>query len=240
MAWAAMNPNSSRAQTSAVLYDLQSHRPRLAAARLNLALPEHPNDVQISLNLISAECRLGIVSPSTLIAARKAMGVDRAGGDVVFNWFEETLPLVKEHTCHGLDYADLQDMLNYVGTMPLWRDHVALRINLFHMRGSLALAEDKPKEALRAFDYSLAQMPQPATALRQAAALATAGFPELGLTHLDYFESLPPRRVRGYTMVRIHAWVLHQQGWWKSETAHLRKTLEDDAASKVAGGAIGA
>jgi len=95
-------------------------------------------------------------------------------------------------------------------------------------------------EALRAFDYSLAQMPQPATALRQAAALATAGFPELGLTHLDYFESLPPRRVRGYTMVRIHAWVLHQQGWWKSETAHLRKTLEDDAASKVAGGAIGA
>lgn len=230
--WAAINVNSSRAQTSAALYDLQTGRPRLAAARLQLALPKHPNDVQISLNLITAECRMGKVNPEVLSAAVRAMGIDRAGGDVAFHWFGDALALVKQHSCHGLDYASLQNMLDSVSRTSLWRNHVALRINLFHMRGSLALAQQEPKQALLHFNQALAEMPQPASALRQAASLGAAGYPDLGLEHLEYFETLPLNPGHGYSMSRIHEWVLRRQGYWHRELNSLRRTLTADALTK--------
>jgi len=230
--WAAINPDSSRAQTSAALYDLQSGRPRLAAARLSLALPKHPDDVQISLNLITAECRMGEVNPETLATARKALGIDRAGGEVAFNWFGEALTMVKQHACRGLDYTSLQNMLNHVWHTTLWRNHVSLRINWFHMRGSLALAQKQPTQALLDFNQALAEMPQPASALRQAASLGAAGYPDLGLTHLSYFETLPMPSWHGYSMSRVHASILRRQGYWQHELNRLRKILAADALSK--------
>jgi tetratricopeptide (TPR) repeat protein len=234
--WAAINPDSSRAQTSAALYDLQAGRPRLAAARLRIALREHPDDAQISLNLITAECRMGAVSPDTLKTAESALRVDRAGGQVVFNWFGEALALVEHDACRGIDHTGLQDMLDDASNTSLWRNHVALRINLFHMRGTLALSEQRPKEALRDFDQALAEMPQPGSALRQAASLAAAGYPELGLKHLDYFETLPTSRWHGYAMSRIHAWVLERQGYWPHEIERLRSSLAADTLIKIRNG----
>jgi tetratricopeptide (TPR) repeat protein len=231
--WAAINPNSSRAQTSAALYDLQAGRPRLAAARLRIALREHPDDAQISLNLITAECRMGVVNPATLNAAENALGVDRAGGQVVFNWFSEALVLVKRHACRGLDHTSLQHVLDYVWNTSLWHNHVALRINLYHMRGILALSQQEPQVAMRDFNQALAERPQPAGALRQAASLAAAGYPELGLKHLDYFETLPTTQWHGYSMSRIHAWVLERQGYWRHEIDRLRSSLAADAQAKV-------
>jgi tetratricopeptide (TPR) repeat protein len=234
--WAAINPNSPRAQTSAALYDLQAGHPRLAAARLRIALREHSDDAQISLNLITAECRMGSVDPSTVNAAKMAIGVDRAAGQVIFNWFGEALALVDRNACRGLDRTSLRNMLDYAWNTSLWRNHVALRINLFHMRGTLALSQQRPKEALRDFNQALAEMPQPATALRQAASLAAAGYPDLGLKHLDYFETLPTIPWHGYSMSHIHAWVLKRQGYWRHEIDRLRSALAADARAKVRSG----
>jgi len=230
--WAAINPESPRAQTNAALYDLAHDRPRLAAARLQLALTRHPGSVQIPVNLVTAECRLGSVDPDILAAARHAMAHTGGGGTVSFHWFNQALGMVRAGNCRGLDFAVLQSMLDAARSNPHWRKRPGLQQDLDHLQGELDLAAGKPAQALAAFDRALAVWPRPEVALQQAAYLGSHGFPREGLQHLDYSATLPPGPKPGFGMPRIHAWVLREQGWWRNETARLRTTLESDAVAK--------
>lgn len=237
--WAAINHGSARAQTNAALYDMAHGRPRLAAARLRLALPQHPDDVQIPINLIGAECALGAVQPQTLAAANAALARTRLGGQVAFHWFNEALGLTSRHACVGLDFAALQATLDAARHNPNWRDEAGRQQDLDHLQGQLDLAEGKPEAALQAFNRALAAAPSPGSALEQAAYLGARGYPRLGLAHLDFFATLPPARKPPFGMARIHAWVLDRQGWWPKELAYLRGNLqsgalESDAAAKAA------
>lgn len=227
--WAAVNPDSARAQTSDALYNLQSGRPRLAAARLRLALHVHPDDLQIPVNLITAECRLGAVRPATLAAARVALANDRRGGEVAFHWFGEALAMIAKHSCIGLDYSDLQILLDAAQRNPNWGQYVAVQANLLNLQGTLDLAERRPTHALGEFNRALEKLPRPETALSQAATLAVAGYPSLGLAHLNYLATLPPPSKPGFGMPRIHAWVLQRQGYWQHEVVYLRRSLESSA-----------
>ena len=231
--WAALNPDSARAQTSAALYDLQNDRPRLAAARLRLAMPRHPDEVQIPVNLITAEFQLGAVRPETLAAARTALASDHVGGAVAFNWFGDALASVEKHACSGLDYATLQGMLDAAKRNPYWQKQAGLRANLLHLEGTLAMARHEPAVALKDFDLALVQVPHPDVALSQAATLASAGYPELGLKHLAYLDTLPAPHKTGFSMSRIHAWVLQRQGYWRHETAYLRTALDAGANAET-------
>ncbi|MGH8146215.1 MAG: tetratricopeptide repeat protein, partial [Rhodanobacteraceae bacterium] len=230
--WAAINPDSARAQTNAALYDMSHDRPRLAAARLRLSLPRHPHDIQAPINLIGAECKLGAVHPQTLAAAEDALAHTRVGGEAAFKWFNEALTMASTHACKGLDFAALQATLDAARRNPHWRDEKGRQQDLAHLQGELDLAEGKPRQALDRFNHALAVSPKPGAALQQAAYLGAHGFPHEGLQHLDYFASLPRGPKPGFGMPRIHAWILREQGWWQKETAYLRKTLKTDAAAK--------
>jgi hypothetical protein len=233
--WAAINPDSARAQANAALYDMAHDAPRLAAARLRLSMPKHPNDIQAPINLIAAECKLGAVQPQTLAAAEKTLARTRVGGQAAFNWFNEALTMASGNSCAGLDFAALQAILDAARRNPHWRDKPGRQQDLDHLQGELDLAEGEPKQALSSFNRALAAAPNPGSALQQAAYLGATGHPKLGLAHLDYFATLPPGPKPGIGMPRIHAWVLRQQDWWPSETAQLRRTLEEDAAAKQGG-----
>ncbi|WHZ19245.1 MAG: hypothetical protein OJF55_001394 [Rhodanobacteraceae bacterium] len=232
--WAAINPDSARAQANAALYDMQHDRPRLAAARLRLSLPRHPDDIQAPINLIGAECKLGAVQPQTLARAEFALAHTRVGGQAAFNWFNEALDMASHHACSGLDFAALQATLDAARRNPRWQDQPGRRQDLDHLQGELDLAEGKPDAALQAFNRALAASSDPGAALQQAAYLGAHGYPRLGLDHLDYFDTLPPGPKPGVGMPRIHAWVLRKQGWWETETAYLRRTLVQDAKAKAA------
>jgi tetratricopeptide (TPR) repeat protein len=238
--WAAINPDSARAQTSAALYDMQHDRPRLAAARLRLSLPRHPEDIQAPINLIGAECKSGAVQPQTLARAEFALARTRLGGMAAFKWFDEALDMATRHACSGLDFVALQATLDAARRNPFWQGQPGRQQDLDHMQGQLNLAEGKPEAALQAFNRALAAAPGPGSALAQAAYLGAHGYPQLGLDHLDYFDTLPSGPKPGVGMPRIHAWVLREQGWWKTETDYLRKTLEKDAKAKTAKNVSGA
>jgi hypothetical protein len=232
--WAAINPDSARAQANAALYDLAHASPRLAAARLRLSMPKHPDDIQAPINLIGAECKLGRVRSKTLSAAEYALARTRVGGQAAFSWFSEALVMASNHTCVGLDFTALQATLAAARRNPHWRNKPGRQQDLDHLQGQLDLAEGHPEKALASFNRALAAAPKPGPALQQAAYLGSRGYPRLGLAHLDYFATLPPGPKPGIGMPRIHAWVLREQGWWEKETAHLRETLEQDAKAKAA------
>lgn len=233
LVWAALNPDSARAQTNAAQYDMQHDRPRLAAARLRNALDEHPHDLQIPVNLIGAECRLDRLRPQSLQAARRALATSRVGGTLGFNWFNSAIEMAENHRCRGLDFAEVQFLLDAAKTNPYWRKVPGRQQDLAHLQGMLDLAEGKPKQALREFDRALALEPRPGAALEQAAILGSHGQPELGLEHLDYFAKLPPPPTSGWGMAQLHAWVLRHQHYWQNETARLRSTLSADANAKL-------
>src|SRR5574337_465911 len=230
--WAAINPDSARAQANAALYDLAHDQPRLAIARLERSLPRHPDDIQAPINLIGAECRLGAVRRQTLDAAEYALARTRLGGQTAFKWFDGALEMAGKRSCEGLDFAALQAILDAVGRNPHWRDIPGRQQDLHHLQGQQDLAEGKPDAALMLFNRALAASPAPGPALEQAAYLGAHGYPKAGLAHLDYFATLPPGPKPGFGMPRIHAWILREQGWWPKETAYLRHTLETDAASE--------
>jgi tetratricopeptide (TPR) repeat protein len=233
--WAAINPDSARAQANAALYDMAHDSPRLAAARLRRSMPKHPDDIQAPINLIAAECKLGAVQPQTLAAAKRALAHTRVGGQAAFNWFNDALTMASNHACAGLDFAALQATLDAARRNPHWRDQPGRQQDLDHLQGELDLADGKPKQGLASFNRALAAAPKTGSALQQAAYLGSHGYPRLGLAHLDYFATLPPAPKPGFGMPRIHAWVLHQQHWWPRETIRLRRTLEEDAAAKRGG-----
>ncbi|HET7664001.1 MAG TPA: tetratricopeptide repeat protein [Rhodanobacteraceae bacterium] len=234
--WAAINPDSARAQANAALYDLSHDRPRLAAARLRLSMPKHPHDIQAPINLIGAECRLGAVQPQTLTAAENALTQTRVGGQAAFKWFNEALTMASENSCTGLDFTALQGTLDAARRNPHWHDLPGRQQDLDHLQGELDLAKGKSAQALKHFNLALAAAPKPGVALQQAAYFGSHGYPQLGLAHLDYFATLPPGPKPGMGMPRIHAWVLRIQDWWPKETAYLRKTLAADAAARQATG----
>ena len=238
--WAAINPDSARAQANAALYDLQHDRPRLAAARLRLSMPRHPDDIQAPINLIGAECKLGAVQPQTVARAEFALAHTRLGGMAAFKWFNEALDMAGRHVCTGLDFAALQATLDAARRNPYWRNQRGRQQDIDHLQGQLDLAAGKPTAALQAFNRALAAAPGPGSALQQAAYLGAHGYPQLGLDHLDYFRTLPPGPKPNPGMPRIHAWLLREQGWWVSETARLRRTLLQDAEAKVSKEASGA
>jgi hypothetical protein len=82
----------------------------------------------------------------------------------------------------------------------------------------------------------MALIPTPDGALLQAALLGAAGFPELGLQHLQYYKTLQPadRGFRG--MAAVHAWLLERQGYWTEEFARMEGLLRADAALAKHGG----
>ncbi|HET6905702.1 MAG TPA: tetratricopeptide repeat protein [Rhodanobacteraceae bacterium] len=231
LVWAAINPNSARAQTNAALYDMAHQSPRLAAARLRNALDAHPDDVQIPVNLILAECQLDALRAQSLQAARHALTTARVGDTVGFNWFSTAIEMAQGRQCRGLDFATVQSLLNAAMGNPHWQEFNGGRQDLAHLQGMLELAEGHPQQALREFDRALAFRPHAETALKQAAILGSRGYPKLGLAHLDYYATLRQEPAAGWGMPRIHAWVLHNQHYWRNEISHLRATLAADATN---------
>jgi hypothetical protein len=130
----------------------------------------------------------------------------------------------------------LQTTLDAARRNPHWQAVPGRQQDLAHLQGELDLAEGKPNVALVSFNRALTMQPNPGSALEQAAYLGSHGYPQLGLAHLDYYETLPSGPKPGIGMPRIHAWVLRKQGWWPKETAYLRQNLASDAATKTNAG----
>lgn len=234
LVWAAHNPDSARAQTNAALYEMAHGRASLAAARLRRILGDHSGDVQIPLNLIDAECQLGVVHPPSLNAASAALTRSRAGAAVSFNWFNSAIDRARDRNCAGLDFTGVHSLLDAARANRIWQALPGRRQDIAHLEGVLALAERRPELAQRAFDQALAEDPVPSVALNQAATLGSHGYPRMGLAHLDLYATFP-RFAEPSGMARLHAWLLHRQHYWEHETAHLRAILQADADKQAAG-----
>jgi protein O-mannosyl-transferase len=174
--------------------------------------------------LLAVECASGSVSPTTLRDAGTSLRTSRDPGSLLSSWFERAIQAAQAGHCAGLDNKALDQLASEGLENPAWE--YGRRQDLLHVRGELALARQAPEAAAAFFRQALMLDPRPGLALNEAAALGAAGFPEAGLDHLHFFNSLgtlPRKPPLG--MQRIHEWVLTRQGYWPREIARLEGTL---------------
>ncbi len=233
--WAVKNPASARAQAYAAAAERARGRPDLAAARIERLPVAGSEDIQLALNLIGAQCEMGRVQPAALARAESALRTTRTAGSLYYGWIGAAIEhLGAGKACAGLGRTEIDSLLNAMAQNPRTRDFKGWRQDNLTLRGRLALALHDPDKALSWFDQALQVEPQTRIALAQAALLGSAGYPTQGLAHLDYFATLAQAPTRhGWSMAGVHAWLLQRQGFWQNELAHLRATLQQDAATRT-------
>ena len=229
--WAIKNPTSSRARAFAAHVELVRGNANAAVSILEKAFASKPDDIQLALNWVGAKCAQGSLDSSDIDRAATSLRTTRDIGRLGYDWFSRGLESVSSHQCAALNENALNTLLRAASDNPNAQQIYGRRQDLLHLRGRLALLRGNSDEALRFFNAALDQDARPPIALEQAALLGSAKEPTLGLRHLAYFETV--RKSDSPThlnMASVHDWLLRRQGFWDNEIAHLRQTLQNDAA----------
>ncbi len=229
LVWAQINPDSPRAQANAAQILMQSGQPKEAAQRLQALLATKPDESQLAFNLIGAHCLTGGITQADIDAARVAMQGSANTGSLFAHWFERTLPVAMAGSCPGLTPDVLLDLIN-AGLQNPRLAGAGRQQDLIYLRGTVALARHQADAALLDFKRALDLQVRPALALKGAAALGSAGYPQQGLQLLDHYEQVKGQTIPArFGMPMLHEWVLSYQHYWPNELAHLRHQLNLDA-----------
>jgi len=234
--WAKLNPDSPRAQANAAQVEMSAGRPALAVQRLQPMLSKNPDQVQIALNLLGAECLTGNMNHATIDSARMALATTRDPGSLLTSWFTQIIGNTPRPPCPQLTPPLIESLLDSALANPYFKDVPGRLQDIYYLKGLLALDQQMPEAALQHFNHALDLQVRAPLALQQAALLGASGHPALGLTHLAYYDSLHSQEApSGFDMPRIHAWILSKQQYWTTELARLRATLQRDAALQASG-----
>jgi tetratricopeptide (TPR) repeat protein len=232
--WAALNPNSDRAAANAAQFEIDLGRPSQAERNLRRVIAEHPDDPQLTMNLVSARCMQGSIDANDLALAAHSLQATQKGTGLLFKWFRKAVDLAKSGSCAGFNFRSLGTLIDAAWKNPMIAGVAGHRQDLFNIQGRLALAQGDVSTALYDFNAALRAEVRPAAALEQAAMLGSRGFPCAGLAHLELFASLRGKRARPrFGMARIHEWLLQRQGYWPHEIDHIRAQLLHDAKQKM-------
>ena len=227
--WVQRNPDSPRAQAYAAQTEARRGHAVQAIARMETALAKYPHEVQLAANLIDARCMTGGVAEEDVRTMSAALTSNRVG-NLAFGWLSGKLDGLSagKPPCRGLELPTLERLVEALAKNPGMASAPGRVAEIHHLRGRLQLLSGDANLAFASFNAALHVLPAPAKALRQAAMLGDAGYPELGLRHLEMCSptcgELPDWSAG---MPAIHARLLDSQGYWKAEIAHLRRTLAE-------------
>jgi tetratricopeptide (TPR) repeat protein len=232
--WAQQSPDSPRAQAYAAQVELERGQAQASVVRLQKSLQQHPDEIQVALNLIGSKCAVGQLDRSDLDKAAAALRITRNAGRLGFDWFDKGLDMARTGACPGLDLPALQRLLDAAEENVPNMTIPGRRQDLLHLRGRIALMQDDPASALREFDAAFDADPRPSAGLQQAAILASHHLPELAMQHLDHIENgRHAVQSKGISMAALHESLLGRQHYWENEIAHLRETLSADIRDRA-------
>jgi len=226
--WAKLNPDSPRAQSYAAQIMMAHGQPHWAQVRLRPLLKQYPDQIQIAFNLVGADCALDGVPDADLEATRQALLRTRRLGELSFQWLGKAISKAQHASCRGLNFPAVKSLIDAAWNNPGTRTTQGWQQDILNLRGRYALAQHQPLAAYRYFAQALSIEPRPGSALEQAATLGSAGQQGLALCELGLLQQHPLKPPQGFSMARVHAWVLRRQAYWPHEIEHLRKALQHD------------
>lgn len=223
--WVRQNPDSSRAQASAAIAELQAGRADHALARLEPLWRQRPYDLQIAFNVVDAACATRGLDAHDTQAVAAALRYGPQSQLLMYTWLARSIEVAASHACSGLELDDVAIWLRAALDNPANDVHVR-DLDIEPLLGQLAMRQGHADAALAHFNRALAALPKPDVAARQASMLAANGDYTQALAHLDAYERLKARLPPPTAgMPWLHAKVLEWQGYWPFEMALLRRKL---------------
>jgi len=229
-----LNPDSPRAQANAAQAEMAIGRADLAAARLAPALAKRPEEVQLALNLLAAQCQKGKIDEATMEVSIATLKRTRDTGTLLTSWFECAINESTQPPCPQLTLRNIRRLLDATMSNPRLTTEPGRLQDIYSLYGNIALKQHDPDTALTIFNKALDQQIRATTAFQQAAALGSAGYPAQGLSHLAHYESVRANEQKAEKgMPTLHHWVLARQHYWDNELIQLQATLREDAENQA-------
>ena len=232
--WARTNPDSSRAQATAAIFELRDGHADRAIARLQPLAHARPLDLQLALNLASARCAAGGLSAGGIAEVGIALRGATEGDQLVHRWLGNALQTAQKQACPGLDLEVIDAWLAAARANPRLAKMPGRQQDLHSLAGQLALLRHAPDRARTEFDRALDAWTTPQAALQQAGLLATAGCYAQARAHLDHFDALAarnavvPASASRWSMRFLHDRVLDRQRFYADALVQMRANLDDD------------
>jgi hypothetical protein len=227
--WAAAAPESARAQSHASMLEIAAGQSPQAAQRMRAAWLAQPLSLQVALNFANTACEVDGITPEESLRLADTFRRTPDNGTVAPRWLEKAVGVAAQDQCRGFGLDDVDRFALAALDNPAFNAIPGRRMDLLSVRGLVAIERGEPLHALELFDQALAQWPNASAAARQSAALASRGWPRLGLRHLDYYDTIKDHEARpGPGMDMLRAWVLERQGYWEHEEAELRRKMHED------------
>lgn len=222
---------SPRAQVNAARLEVERGDVASGLTRIHAAQQAHPDSVDLAITAIGLECNgTGAVSAQTLARAHKTLTTVQNWNYGLYEWMQAAASDASTRRCRGFGLDGLESLVDAAEANFLAKSPTRRR-DLWHVRARIAIARNRPAQALQWFNAALQSQPDAEYALVQAAALGDAGAPGLGVKHLDFYRRL--QGASGTTPVRdmagIHRWLLNHFGFYNRQLAELRTKLADDA-----------
>jgi tetratricopeptide (TPR) repeat protein len=226
--WGNQNPGSSRAQATVAMLEINAGNPDAAVRRLAPLWQQHPYDLQIAFNYIDAACASGrgLSADDSLKLANALHHTDTAV-QLIHDWLGKAIAIADSEQCPGLRLADTEHWLTAALQNPnIDNPHVRDQ-DIEPLLAQVAIRKQQPDIALQHFDRALAAFTTPDVAAQQASLLASNGYYQQALAHLDTYERLKGQvRRPGRGMPQLHAKVLEWEGYWPHEMVVLRSKLD--------------
>ncbi|MFA6985802.1 MAG: tetratricopeptide repeat protein [Arenimonas sp.] len=231
--WARQNPQSSRAQATVAMMDVSAGQPQRALDRLGPLWKARPHDLQIAFNYVNAACAYRGLSADDSRALANALEHADSALHMVHGWMSKSIEAAAFGQCAGLTLADTEAWLAATLRNPGLSADSTRGQDIEPLLALLAIHRHQPELALHHFNIALRAFTTPDVAARQASLLASNGYYEQALAHLDAYERLRgqvqrPRKGMPY----LHAKVLEWQGYWAFEMAVLRAKLHGEIEAK--------
>jgi tetratricopeptide (TPR) repeat protein len=228
---AKVDPASPRAQIYAATAERAEGRPDLAVLRLRQAAARFPDDLQLTLNLVDAECSMGGLSQQTAQRTLYSLRSEpiKLHTEFADQWLNGAIEHAKSGRCTGFGQDVLEEMVDAVRRNPNFSTAAGQRQALAQIEGRIALAQADSATALRWFNEALDAKPSADVALFQASLLGAARYPRQGLEHLAYFKMLTAQPHYSFNMTGLHLWLLNRLGYWTSDLVRIEHQLREDA-----------
>lgn len=238
--WAGSRPDSARAQAHWAGLALADGQAAAVERHLAAQVAVRPGELQLSLSLLDAQCRLGRVPPQTVQAVVTGLRQAGPGDALAHRWLSGLLLPAAATPCGGLPGELRQALLQAVLAGP--QDTPLARARAAALRGRQALALGQCGQAAAAVDAQLRAWPRPEPLLESILLLAEhcpAGTAWQQLRRSRAVLEAGPASP-GAGMPQLRDWLMARQGYWPGVFDELDMRLARDAAAEPGCADIGA
>lgn len=224
LTWAAVRPDSARAQTYAALV-LADSAPARAERMLAQSARRFPESAMVQLNRLTQSCSGQIATPGVVEDALRALRMDPRAEPLAYSILGRLAAARARGDCRALAWTDLDRLVQAALDNPAIAGNPGRVQSLLLVAGRVDVETGRAHDAVSRYAQAVMLWPRFEVLLTAAASLGSAGYPALGLRLLDACSGIAEAQPAESPIRHVHHLWLRHIGYYQREMEHLRSTL---------------